>query len=1557
MVLFTGLNRSDPRLFTTWAFKLKGLAFFKAGQNGVNVCTLDFDAGRLDAGANTTIFHVITMFVTDEALRIVQGLEYGNGRVALLALNEEFNRTTVIDRSTRVAGVSNLSVSFDHDALAFRNNVCSNLQLLQDTGATEGDRTYGLPNRYLNNMVFNVLPESCNQFVSLMSRQPDISFHDMLAALCEFFKLELSRHQATAANAILTGAVLGLNLSREQGKERKLKKEIKANCTNCNKSGHSKVDCWDLYPEKLRAYQAAHPKSKKAMKGKNADMAGCVLEAEFAVSDLFAYNDGLISNVGINSEEELCCMFTGEVDEASIISVVPITTAYSCESELAPFVEVWGSLEGSVEQTRSPKLPYLQGGPLEGSVGATSTRSPKPTYPGPTDTQGGWSACDISGTTEDGFNVFVMNGDGDLRDSIIAPTFDIYLSDSSQPTFGPGAVAVDSGAGRSLCRDRKLMHDLVVYGPSSDAPRIKVASGEIASATGVGTMELIVNATHKSKEGLQLIVLRVTNTLFFPMLQLNLVAVGALTYHGRDSKLPTNNLVVFGGAKSKLILQSGWSIPLELRGSNLFYFVLVDKLPELLSVEAPVEVLAVTEVSGFSTSPTSVSPNEMQRLHEGLGHINFPSVQRQYNVKSKDVPTCDDCLTAKTTRQPLPYHTSLVGTAELPGQVTFIDLGGPYQVPGLNGERYVMVFVDDKSDKGTTYFLQGKAKLDRFMELHVQRVSVFRAIPPMVIGRGSHFHSDNELITKAAEAFCATKGISQSSTPPYTPQLNPIPESYINVLLGYVRVMIYAAKLSLSYWPLAWGHAEYLKERSPRSLSPHSRPIDVYGQKQSPAQILALSKLPPFGVKAFVSVAGHKGAKLDPKARPGVFVGVSDQHSSLVVYFPDTNTCVFTIHVRFGGFTSPDPVPQQPSVYLSDIMSFATAPGVHVAPVVVPAIAAPAAPGGPAIVIQPGPPGALPQADNNNEPPEDVLLSEAVFVPHSPTTFDELIFLSTLVEPEHGLPRTYVESQQSKDAAQWEQGMQVQLAAFKKYDTFLPLFSSDILSTDVPIHSMVVFKLKYGLGGKIDQYKVRLVVCGNEQTPYIHFDPKKIHSPVAGLSSGRLQLSLMSVLGLYGKLFDIEQAFLQTEEITQRIVVKLPRGVKFEKADHVLMKRSSFGLRQAPKEWYKVLDRALVQEFGMAQSPDDPCVYTHAFKQPDQLLITIIVDDITAVCLSLSKLEWFEDKLRHKFNLSKAESFGLKPVIWLGLEVTYDQANRVVTITAGQFIDRLLVAHGMADCSSSPTPMPAGTNMLQDFSTLPKLSFSLNKQFQSLTGSLIYLGHAVRLDISYAANTCAQYMSESKSNKVHLAAAKHVLKYLRGTKLLGLVYRRPLYPPMLNQLISFADSSFGGDRGNARSTGGQVIMCNGGAIAWSSNRHKMVTLSTAEAETVQLSILARMLVSKFRLCGSMSMPQRLPLIVFEDNTAAIRIAESDLLSSRTKHMDVRELFVREKIEDGLIRLFHCPSPEMSADIFTKALEGRKFIAFRDTNMGYVSVKFDAEWFPRLVGKQNGVFST
>jgi hypothetical protein len=63
-------------------------------------------------------------------------------------------------------------------------------------------------------------------------------------------------------------------------------------------------------------------------------------------------------------------------------------------------------------------------------------------------------------------------------------------------------------------------------------------------------------------------------------------------------------------------------------------------------------------------------------------------------------------------------------------------------------------------------------------------------------------------------------------------------------------------------------------------------------------------------------------------------------------------------------------------------------------------------------------------------------------------------------------------------------------------------------------------------------------------------------------------------------------------------------------------------------------------------------------------------------------------------------------------------------------------------------------------------------------------------------------------------------------------------------------------------------------------------------------------------------------VIFEDNQGAIALAENTGYQSRTKHIDIRYHFLREKVRDQVIQLQYCDTKEMLADFLTKSLSSK-----------------------------------
>ena len=90
--------------------------------------------------------------------------------------------------------------------------------------------------------------------------------------------------------------------------------------------------------------------------------------------------------------------------------------------------------------------------------------------------------------------------------------------------------------------------------------------------------------------------------------------------------------------------------------------------------------------------------------------------------------------------------------------------------------------------------------------------------------------------------------------------------------------------------------------------------------------------------------------------------------------------------------------------------------------------------------------------------------------------------------------------------------------------------------------------------------------------------------------------------------------------------------------------------------------------------------------------------------------------------------------------------------------------------------------------------------------------------------------SSHPTNK-HWVAVKRIMRYLKGTSDLGLLYTKE----GSSKCVGYSDSDWGGDLDDRKSTSGYLFLIGGGSVSWRSKKQSSVALSTAEAEYMALA--------------------------------------------------------------------------------------------------------------------------
>jgi hypothetical protein len=133
----------------------------------------------------------------------------------------------------------------------------------------------------------------------------------------------------------------------------------------------------------------------------------------------------------------------------------------------------------------------------------------------------------------------------------------------------------------------------------------------------------------------------------------------------------------------------------------------------------------------------------------------------------------------------------------------------------------------------------------------------------------------------------------------------------------------------------------------------------------------------------------------------------------------------------------------------------------------------------------------------------------------------------------------------------------------------------------------------------------------------------------------------------------------------------------------------------------------------------------------------------------------------------------------------------------------------------------------------------------------------------------------------------------------------------------FCDSDWAGDSETRISVTGFILYLMNVPVCWWSKSQKGVTLSSTEAEYVAMSEAVKEIKFIYYLLRDISIEVELPIIVKTDNVGAMLMAQNSSSGVRTRHVDTRYHFVRENLDDRIIKIDFIESVENQSDIFTK----------------------------------------
>jgi len=864
-------------------------------------------------------------------------------------------------------------------------------------------------------------------------------------------------------------------------------------------------------------------------------------------------------------------------------------------------------------------------------------------------------------------------------------------------------------------------------------------------------------------------------------------------------------------------------------------------------------------------------PTVADLWHQRLGHINDQTLTQALKrgtvtgiagLDPNDVISfCEGCTLGKMVAKPFEPVGEVRATRRL--QTVHSDVCGPITPQSTGGSKYFVTFTDEYSRATSVYFMTQKSQV----------IDKFREFEATVVGetgqRIGTLRTDNgtEYVNQDFTRYLQSRQINHETSTPYTPQQNGLAERVNRTLIEKARALISHAGLAKSYWAEAVSTAAYLKNRTPtRSLKGDITPYERwYGRKCD------VSRLRVFGCIAYARLPGQLRQKLDDTARRLRFIGYGKGNKGYRLMDEETKKVYVCRDVVFNetDFGKAD----------------------HAVP----------------LDLEPDVADELP-----DQKPDDDELPQVRDRPRrqirEPNWYGDTVTHCAFMADECE-PQTMAEALKTPDADAWKAAAEAELESLAENHAWelVPLPPGK-----KTVGCRWVFKVKRKEDGSVDRYKCRLVAKGYSQRPGIDYD--ETFSPVVTFTTVRALIAYATQHGMHIHQMDVVTAFLNGQ-LDEEIYMDQPEGFEEPGKERLVCRllKSLYGLKQSPRCWNRELREFLTSE-GFIQSQADPCLFYRRKENKSLVIIAVYVDDLIIVADQEDDITATKEMLSRRF---KMKDLGLLSFV-LGIGAQQDRDAGTVTLHQKRYVLNLLSRYRMTDANPVSTPADVNVKLVKDDGVSKPADREL---YQSLVGSLLYAAVATRPDIAQAVSAVAKFAAAP--SEAHMTAARRILRYLKGTSNMGLVYSREG-----GNLHAYSDADWAGDQDDRKSTTGNVVILAGAAISWLSKKQQSVALSTTGAEYIALSQCAQEIVWIRRLLQEIGDGVMPPTKVFEDNQGAIQLARNPGSSRRTRHIDIRFHFTREAMEEGVIDIVYCHTKDMTADLLTKPIPRQQFETLR-----------------------------
>ncbi|CAI7791283.1 unnamed protein product [Closterium sp. NIES-54] len=358
--------------------------------------------------------------------------------------------------------------------------------------------------------------------------------------------------------------------------------------------------------------------------------------------------------------------------------------------------------------------------------------------------------------------------------------------------------------------------------------------------------------------------------------------------------------------------------------------------------------------------------------------------------------------------------------------------------------------------------------------------------------------------------------------------------------------------------------------------------------------------------------------------------------------------------------------------------------------------------------------------------------------------------------PDIPTPRSYAEAIEGPYSSQWQTAMYTEMASWKSTGTYVdevPPPGANIVS------GMWNFRVKRPPGSPL-VFKARYVARGFSQRQGVDFF--QTFSPTPKMTTLRVLLHVAVQRDYELHYLDFSTAFLQGS-LHEEIWLRRPPGFigSFPASTQWSLRQPVYSLHHAPRQWHDTL-RMTLAALEFAPSTADPSLFLRTDTTLPPFYVLVYIDDLVFATADTEALAHVKSELQKRHTCTDLGEL----TSYLGLRITWDRAQRTITLTQSHMVQQVLQRFGFTYSSPQSTPLPSGHSL-----SAPPSDESVEPSgpYPELVGCLMYLMTCTRPDLAYPLSILARYVAPGRHGKEHMDVAKRVLRSFCSTLGMGIV--------------------------------------------------------------------------------------------------------------------------------------------------------------------------------------------